>query len=149
VNKKKNMALMVFFLAATICAQNGTPTCSDVCGVWLSEDNKGRIEMVMTDSVYKGALVQLAKPIDKNGKPRLDIHNPDSSLRSRPLLGITIISGLRCCGTGKFSGGNIYDPEFGKNYSCRLNLMTKDSLELRGFVGVSLFGKSTWWTRVK
>ena len=52
--------------------------------------------------------------------------------------------------TGKaWEEGSIYDPKNGKSYSCNMKLKKADELEIRGFVGVSLLGRTTVWTKVK
>lgn len=55
----------------------------------------------------------------------------------------------------KYEGGNvwgdgkIYNPEDGKEYNCKMTLKDPNTLEVRGYVGISLFGKNQTWTRIK
>jgi uncharacterized protein (DUF2147 family) len=51
-------------------------------------------------------------------------------------------------GDNVYSGGTVYDPKNGKTYSCKMTL-DGNSLNIRGYIGISLFGRSVTWTRVK
>jgi len=82
------------------------------------------------------------------GKPKVDRNNPDVALRSRPLIGLPLVSGFHFAGADEWTGGTIYDPENGKTYSCKITLMSNGSLKVRGYIGISLFGRTTAWTRL-
>lgn len=77
-----------------------------------------------------------------------DVNNPDASLRNQPLLGLVILKNFEFTGKA-WEEGSIYDPKNGKSYSCNMKLKKADELEIRGFVGVSLLGRTTVWTKVK
>ena len=76
----------------------------------------------------------------------MDIHNPDPSERSRALCGLKIGSGFTLRDPGHATGGTLYDPKTGKTYH---GMMTAEAanLDLRGYIGISLFGRSETWTR--
>ena len=76
----------------------------------------------------------------------VDFHNPDASLRSRSLCNLEIGSGFALRGDSEASGGRLYDPESGKTYQGNLSL-DGDVLKLRGYVGISLFGRTETWHR--
>ena len=76
----------------------------------------------------------------------VDFHNPDASLRSRSLCNLEIGSGFAIHGSSEASGGRLYDPESGKTYQGNLNL-DGDILKLRGYIGISLFGRTETWHR--
>ncbi len=75
-----------------------------------------------------------------------DIHNPDASLRSRALCGLEIGSGFALHDAAHATDGTLYDPKTGKTYH---GMMTAErgNLDLRGYIGVPLFGRSQTWTR--
>ena len=80
-----------------------------------------------------------------DGKPRVDLYNPDESLRDRSLIGLELMKDIEFNGL-QWVDGRIYDPENGKSYKCTMTL--KDGvLNVRGFIGVSLLGRTTIWTR--
>lgn len=128
-----------FFLSVPVAAA------SPVEGVWLSEEKDGYIVL----KVENGKLVGRGKAMP-GAKERLDVNNPDPKLRSRSLAGAKILWGFEPDNDEKtkWVDGNIYDPGNGKTYSCKLRL-EEGKLKIRGYVGISLFGRSTTWTRVK
>jgi uncharacterized protein (DUF2147 family) len=85
----------------------------------------------------------------RDGKPRLDEHNPDTAKRERKLLGLTIVWGFGPPDDkGVYDGGQVYDPRNGKTYSGTIAMAGADRLDLRGYVLVSLIGRTSTWTRV-
>ena len=78
----------------------------------------------------------------------VDLHNPDAALRGRPLCGVDIGMGFTEERPGKLMGGRLYDPTSGKTYKGMMTL-DGDRLKLRGYVRVSLLGRSETWTRVE
>ncbi len=121
---------------------------SDVLGEWYTEDQKAKVEIYQCDDNYCGKIVWLKEPANPDGSPKLDAENPNESLRSRQIIGTNILTGLEYEGDGEWEDGEIYDPESGKTYSCLMELEEGDTLEVRGFVGLSLIGRSQTWTRV-
>ena len=77
---------------------------------------------------------------------RVDAENPDASLRSRALCGLLIGQGFHLASPGSLEGGRLYDPKTGKTYSGVLTASGRE-LNLRGYVGIRLFGRSETWTR--
>ena len=68
--------------------------------------------------------------------------------KDKPYLGLLVIKGLVKDGN-EYNGGKILDPKHGKLYKCYINLEEKDKLKVRGYVGISLFGRTQYWQRVK
>jgi uncharacterized protein (DUF2147 family) len=106
-----------------------------------------------TAGALVGVIVALEEPKfaadhERAGQPKVDLENPDASLRERPIVGLRILSGFTYDGDGRWSGGTIYDPANGKTYKSRLTHAGADTLDVRGYVGVPLFGRSTTWKRV-
>ncbi len=131
-------ALLVLMLGTVSVAQ-----AQDVLlGRWLTEPRDGIIEITRAaDNTYQGRI------IGGNAPHRLDQHNPDAGRRQQELLGQTILLGLHDDGTGHWSGGSIYDPDSGRTYRCRIELLDPDHLKVRGFIGISLLGRSQTWSR--
>ena len=92
-----------------------------------------------------GRIVWLWDEDDASGRRRSDQHNPDRALRSRPLLGVEIVRGLRQIGEGLWSGGELYNPDDGRTYAGIVRLRG-DRLELRG-CALSLFCQTQTWRR--
>jgi len=76
-----------------------------------------------------------------------DTHNPDASLRDRSLCNLQIGRGFHMDGATHASGGQLYDPKSGNTYHGKMTV-EGDMLNLRGYVGVSLFGRTEVWRRV-
>lgn len=113
-----------------------------VQGHWLTEDRDGIILIVRnTLGTFDGRIV------GGNNPGRLDTNSPDPARRSQPLRGQVILRDLRYDGDGKWSGGTIYDPDSGRTYACKAELRPDGTLKVRGFLGISLLGKSQVWTR--
>ncbi len=64
-------------------------------------------------------------------------------------MNLVILTGLSFDKNNKYDGGRIYDPKSGNTYSCKGELRNNNTLALRGFVGVSLIGRTDTWTRVR
>jgi uncharacterized protein (DUF2147 family) len=126
----------VLFQLGSLFGQNADA----ILGIWVSEKKDGKIE------VYKVGDQFLGKIVWTKGSGYVDEKNPDPKLRSRPILGMLILTGLKSKGNNKWDDGQIYDPESGKTYSCSMKLKDK-LLEIRGYIGISLFGRSSVWTR--
>ncbi|MDH3716299.1 MAG: DUF2147 domain-containing protein [Gammaproteobacteria bacterium] len=124
----------------------GWPLTIDVEGRWLSGDGDGWIEIELVGDSLIGRIA--GSPNDKpDDEPRFDDLNPDPALRDRPLKGMTIMTGFRYEGDGRWVGGRIYDPNSGKTYKGSIRQVDANTLKLRGYIGISLFGRTDTWTR--
>jgi uncharacterized protein (DUF2147 family) len=136
------IALMVLVFAQTQADER-----SRVEGVWLNEDGDGWIELSIVDGELTGSIAGSPQDPENRDPPRLDEKNPDSALRSRPLLGLTILTGFRYASDGRWVGGQVYDPNSGNTYRGTITVLDDDTLGLRGYVGISLFGRTETWKR--
>ena len=134
---------MIFMLAplAAVFAQ-------DVVGKWKLEDGSAIVEVYQQGDVFNGKIVWLKNPTEADGSPAVDSNNPDAKLRSRQLIGLNMLSGLKQKG-GEYSGGSIYDPGNGKTYNCSMKV-EGDTLKVRGSLDKrGLLGRTMDWFRVK
>ncbi|UYZ64219.1 DUF2147 domain-containing protein [Hymenobacter weizhouensis] len=119
-------------------------------GTWTNADKKATFEIYKCGNKLCGKIVTLTVPNDpKTGKPKTDTMNPDPKLRNRPRLGMVFMQGFEYDADNKWDDGKIYDPESGKTYSCYMKMLNANSMEVKGYIGFSLIGKSQTWTRVK
>jgi uncharacterized protein (DUF2147 family) len=147
--------LLIGLLLSGLCVTAwGADDADAVAGAWSTADGKARIEIVKHDGLYDGKIVWLKEPNypadDKQGmagRPKVDRENPDKALQNRSIIGLPLIQGFKYAGDNVWSDGQIYDPESGKLYSCKLTLMMDGSLKVRGYWGISLFGRTEIWTR--
>lgn len=78
--------------------------------------------------------------------PETDVRNPDPSARGRPLCGLTLGEGFVARDARHATGGRLYDPRAGRTY--RATMTAEDGeLELRGYLGIRLFGRTETWKR--
>lgn len=143
------LGLMIYPLAQ-ISAQDVKG--DDILGLWLNEDKDAHIDVYKEGDKYFGKIVWLKDPIDEEtGKPKLDDENQDESLRSRPVLGLLLLREFEFDGDDEWEDGRIYDPKNGKDYSCYIEFKddTKNLLKVRGYIGIAMLGRTTYWTRVE
>ncbi|MFD2245174.1 DUF2147 domain-containing protein [Pontibacter ruber] len=141
--RKFLLSLVVLVLFSTAAwAQKMSPV-----GIWTNEDGKAKFEIYKCGDKLCGKIVSLKEPL-RNGKPKKDDNNPDKKLRNQPLLGLEFLKGFEYEGDHKWDDGTIYDPESGKTYSCYMKMKGKDQMEVKGYIGISLIGRSQNWTRV-
>mgnify|MGYP001616110619 CR=1 FL=1 len=93
-------------------------------------------------------MVWLKDPNDDEGMPKKDINNPSKELQSQPVLGLEILKDFTYKGDGVWADGSVYDPKSGKTYDCKISMSSSDKLDMRGYKGISLIGKTETWTRV-
>jgi uncharacterized protein (DUF2147 family) len=97
---------------------------------------------------YQGKIVWLKEPNDpETGKPKVDKNHPEAASKNRAILGLVNIWGFNYKGENVWDEGNIYDPKNGNTYSCTMKLQNNNSLEVRGYIGVSIIGRTDTWTR--
>jgi uncharacterized protein (DUF2147 family) len=137
-------------LLVQLQAQAPEPVESDkIVGVWESGNGKARIKIDRTGDTYTGKIVWLREPLNEEGKPKVDKNNPDETMRSTPLLGYKLLKAFRYKSDLTWEEGTIYDPENGSTYSCSIRMTDPNKLDVRGYIGVSLFGRTDVWTRVQ
>jgi uncharacterized protein (DUF2147 family) len=98
-------------------------------------------------NAFSGRIVYIAEDQDDHGTTaKRDVNNPDPDLRGRALLGSVILKDLQWDGE-QWGGGEIYDPKSGNTYSCLARLQPDGTLYFKGYIGLSIIGKSTIWSR--
>jgi len=120
----------------------------DITGAWfIHGDKPAKILIYQANGKFNGKIVFLQFPTE-NGKPKIDTKNPDKSKQGRPLLGLELLTGF-VFNKDEWNNGTIYDPESGKTYSCTISLKDKNTLKVRGYIGISLLGRTEIWTRTE
>lgn len=117
-------------------------------GEWFNEEKDAIITIEKgSDNSYFGKITWMRFPNDENGNPKKDPLNDDENLRSRSRLGMKIMYDFVYDGEDEWDDGEIYDPKSGNTYSGTINMISKNRLNLRGYVGISWFGRTSHWTR--
>jgi len=142
--KKATLSLLFALCANSLFAQEA----NDILGYWLNEEADAKIEVFKHEDKFFGKIVWLEEPKHENGEWKLDSENPDEGLRNRKKLGLQVMHNLVWDkGDKEWNDGKIYDAREGDTYSLYATLKGKEILNLRGYIGFSIFGKTTSWTR--
>lgn len=134
---KKITFILLFLILTSI---SGDFKKDDVIGIWLTQEEKGKFSIYEKDGKFFGMLIWAKDP------DAIDDKNPDEALRDRKLVGSEILTGFEWDGE-MWVDGEIYDPNEGATYSCKMWLEDKNKLKIRGYVGISLLGRTVTWTR--
>lgn len=144
------VVLFLFFATLSTCYAAS----DDIFGVWNNQEKDARIEIFKCSEKYCGKIVWLKEPNYPEGSkdgmpgtPKLDRNNPDPAMRKMPVIGLLIVHDFVFVGDNLWKDGKVYDPKNGKTYSGKMTLVSPHQLNLRGFIGISLFGRTAIWTR--
>lgn len=118
----------------------------DILGIWYNQEKTAKVEIFKRGDKYFGKIVWLKEPM-RDGKPKLDRENEDESLRTRPIMGLEILKDFEF-DDDEWEDGTIYDPKNGETYSCYME-KDGDSLKVRGYIGISLIGRTAIWTKAE
>jgi uncharacterized protein (DUF2147 family) len=133
------LLLMLVNLAPT------TANASDLAGIWKTEHGDAKIRIAPCGPDLCGTIVWLAAPNDSAGRPVTDVNNPDPEKRARPVMGMTILTGL--AKSGEQWRGRIYNSDDGKDYDLEVALLHERRAAIRGCVLGGLFCGGETWTR--
>lgn len=135
--KKLLLTCCAMLVAIALFAQANDP----ILGKWENETGEGRIEIYKKGDKFYGKLYWIKDATKK------DVKNPDEKLQSRNIQGLEILTNFSKKGN-EYVDGKIYDPKEGKTYKCIMKLKG-DTLEVRGYVGISLIGRTAVFYRIK
>lgn len=142
-------AILQFTLLSSVFAQSEEDPSTAVTGIWSAGSGRARIQIFKgKDHFIHGKIVWLKQPLLPDGKEKTDQNNPDPSKRNGSLTGLINVRNFSYAGNGVWENGKIYDPERVAEYSCKMNLIRHEILVVRGYLGISLLGRSDTWTRV-
>ena len=141
----RNALILLVFLVGLSSAYGQAETKQAFEGVWVSVDDvsnqrKSEISLYVEGGKLYGQIARLLLEEDK-GKQCAACKG---DLKNKPIEGLTIIEGLKWDGTA-WTGGKILDPANGKQYSCTLTLEDDQTLKVRGYLGISLLGRTQTW----
>ncbi len=148
------MKIWIFLTAILLAASVAFGAGSDaVVGLWKTPEDESKLEFFKCGDKICVRIAWLKEPnyTDKKegpvGLPKVDRNNPDPALKNRPMLGLQIMEGFTAAGDGRWENGIIYNPDNGKTYRGKFRLVSPHRLDLRGFIGISLFGGNCILTR--
>lgn len=144
------LTVLLFSLSfQTAKAQNA----DDILGTWLNQEGTAKIQIFKAvngqfKGKFYGKIIWLKDPL-KNGKPKLDELNSDPAKRTKEIMGLLILNDFVFDSDDKeWNDGTIYDPKNGKKYSCTIT-KSGDKLNVHGYIGISLIGRTAIWTKTQ
>jgi len=135
--------LFVLLAATPAIAQSETPA-----GIWLHANKRIRVAISLCGGRLCGKIVWFKWPNDAQGLPLVDLKNKNPALRTRPLLGLTVLRGLHRTGENTWTGGKIYNPDDGMDYEAQMSIQDDRTLRVRAYVLLTALGRTQIWTRV-
>ncbi len=144
-NQKNQMLVKVLFFFILISSSfRGVSqmTAGDIVGKYVVPSKDGAIQIYENEGKYFGKIILNKDP------EKLDVNNPEKEKQKQKVLGLTILNGFKFDGDDTWESGTIYDPKNGKTYSCKITRLENGDLNIRGFIGVSLLGRTETFTKI-
>jgi uncharacterized protein (DUF2147 family) len=144
---KSILILLVLLISFSMFADLMSPV-----GRWKTIDDatgeeKSIVQIWIEDGVLFGKIDSLFIKEGEDPYPVCDECKGEN--KDKPILGMTIVWNMKE-GKEYWQGGKILDPENGKVYGCKLKVIENGKkLEMRGFLGISLLGRTQYWIRVE
>lgn len=146
-------AMQLFILTVALCLIHSTAIAAtdSPAGLWQTIDDasgkpRSLIRISEQNGEYSAVVEKGLLPTDTGDKV---CDKCTDARKGQKIIGMTIAKGLKKNGN-QYDGGEILDPENGKLYKCKMKLDdTGNQLEVRGYIGISLLGRSQTWTRVE
>lgn len=139
---KQALAALVTLASASL-ATTTAQAAQPVTGRWATVDGKAIVAIAPCGRQLCGRIERIVKPTP--GRAPTDIRNPDPALRSKPLVGLALLSGFE--DAGDIWKGTIYDPESGKSYASKVSRNPDGTLKVQGCI--AFFCKTQTWTPVR
>jgi uncharacterized protein (DUF2147 family) len=119
-----------------------------IFGEWYTAEKDAIVTIFADGNTVSGKTTWMEEPNDSMGNPKLDKENPDENLRSRKRMGLKIMQDFVYKGDNVWEDGKIYKPSNGKTYGGTATLVSKNTLELEGYlISLPFIGKTSTWTR--
>ena len=140
---KKNLLFLccLLFSASMAFGQSA----DKIVGIWVPAKGTSQVRIFKaTNGKYYGKVEWL-----KEDKDKLDVNNPDVKMRDKKIWGLMILKDFSYnTQKNRWEGGTVYDPDNGKTYHLKLTLSPDGrKLDVRGYIGTPLFGRSQTWMR--
>jgi len=151
MRKSGTLTFVLFILFALLGSKTFAQKhkAGDITGIWYNEEKSSKLQIYEEGNKFFAKIVWLKEPIDPaTGKPKTDHLNPDPKLQSTPRLGLVVLKNFIFDGEDEWKNGTIYDLNNGKTNSCHNHISDSPNvLKIRGYIGISLLGRTTYWTK--
>lgn len=129
----------------------GPSHAQSITGLWKTVDEEGtaksEVRIWKSGDAYKGKVVEIYREDKRDG--RCTECDEDDPRYNQKVLGMTIIRGMEKTNDNMWENGEILDPQNGNVYNCKMWLNDNGNLVVRGFIGISLVGRSQTWKRIE
>ena len=147
----RELGLMLSLAAGALIISEPAASQPSAAGVWKQVDEHGKVGALVTiskqDGVYVGRLSKLF--LEPNDDPNPVCTRCSGDKRNQPILGLIFIEGMKQSGLD-YEDGTILDPDTGDIYHAKMSLSPDgNELNVRGYVGLPVFGRTQTWTRVE
>jgi uncharacterized protein (DUF2147 family) len=148
-NITKSLALgIALFLCLGTTGFNVITPAERLVGVWESEEKNLLVQITKEKGHYVGTMTFFLCPTETIMRTKIDVENPDPALVGRKLLGLKLLEKLSYEGDNVWGGGKIYDPNSGRTYEARIQLITSNSVVVRGYWKFRWIGRSMVFNRI-
>jgi uncharacterized protein (DUF2147 family) len=138
------MRTLVFHaVVASIALTAPTVQAASIDGDWLTPNGVAKVRIAPCATGLCGTIIALKSPNDATGRPQKDGRSANPALRSRPVVGLEILHGLKVAGEGRWDDGTIYNPGDGTTYRSKITLRTDGGLNVDGCVAFICLAQ-TW-----
>lgn len=139
----KHVLILIFWVVGAAVPTLAQHNADAILGEWLSSKKDSRV------LIYRQGPRYFGKVTWGTGSSPRDEKNPDPALRNREIVGLVILRDFTSEKEATWANGTIYDPREGKTYACKMTLQNENTLSIRGYVGISLFGRTEVWSRYR
>lgn len=123
---------------------------TSIVGLWKTIDDetgkpKSLVRITEANGEYQGKIEKLFRTPDQDQNPKCE--KCEDARKDQPFIGLTVITGMKKDKEGEYSGGQILDPNNGKIYKSKMSLKEDGKLDMRGYVGMPMLGRTQTWVR--
>ncbi len=142
---KRNFIIGLLLIVSNFYAQK-----QSVLGKWKTIDDETGAPKAIVEIYEKSGKIygKIITVLEEQNKDKLCV-NCSGEDKNKPILGMVIIKGLSKEDNNEYGSGKILDPKTGKIYKCFIHLEGNDKLKVRGYIGISILGRTQYWYRVK
>ena len=146
--KHRTPALGLFAAAVFAFSTASQASAADPSGIWAKDDGSAKMEVKKCGRGICSKIVWLKDPTDLRGQPLRDARNEDTSMRNRPIIGLSLFSNMTATEANTWVG-NVYNPEEGKIYAdVKVTLASRRQIVLKGCKAWVLCREKVWISRL-
>ncbi len=139
--KKFSIALIITFLITSFSSKINSKVITEdsekIVGIWFTDDKTSKIQIYKNNNQYFGKIIWMSSIESKE------------ELKVKPKIGYQIFRKFTFEGKNVWSGGQVSDPRSGMTVSGKMTLKDENTLNVRGYVGTPMFGKTVILLRVE